>query len=221
MKKQNFTLIELLVVIAIIGILGSLLLPALGKARKKSQQAVCKSQFKQMGAALLMYVEDNDEYMPYGSFSGNRLGWKEVIGPYLKSDGTGTDGGEAPFKCPNSELETGFSNQEAGVTYNRNFGSSTGNLNTAFQILKNAPKQIGEIYAPVETGVIADSTDEQATYDNLLPTSNGVGYRHNNGLNILWADGHVEWSSSTMIQAGKNGLVDYYYLVVDKVTATF
>ncbi|MCM8540722.1 MAG: type II secretion system GspH family protein [Lentisphaeraceae bacterium] len=58
MKK--FTLIELLVVIAIIGILSSMLLPSLGKAREKGRSAVCISNLKQLGVSFHLYRDSYD-----------------------------------------------------------------------------------------------------------------------------------------------------------------
>ncbi len=61
--KPRFTLIELLVVIAIIGILASLLLPALGRARSRAQLAVCTSNLRQLAIAGLMYAGDANGYI--------------------------------------------------------------------------------------------------------------------------------------------------------------
>src|SRR5689334_25303270 len=64
-KAQNaFTLIELLVVIAVIGILAALLLPALGRAKEQGKTAACISNLRQIGVAIQLYVQENNNRLP-------------------------------------------------------------------------------------------------------------------------------------------------------------
>jgi prepilin-type N-terminal cleavage/methylation domain-containing protein/prepilin-type processing-associated H-X9-DG protein len=64
MKHRKFTLIELLVVVAIIGILISMLLPALSKARRIAKEKVCLSNQRQVFLAVATYMVDEDRYGP-------------------------------------------------------------------------------------------------------------------------------------------------------------
>ncbi|WDE97558.1 type II secretion system protein [Lentisphaera profundi] len=89
--KKNFTLIELLVVVAIIGILASLLLPVLGKARKTARTAVCVSNMKQISTASYLYLDDNLDTFPgyyiHGGQAHNSLPMYSLVGVKGKQGG--------------------------------------------------------------------------------------------------------------------------------------
>src|SRR6266576_265066 len=113
--RHGFTLVELLVVIAVIAILAALLLPALAKAKSSALSAACKSNLRQLGIALNMYVNDYDKYPGNGAMYGaggfqgiwaTGMNW---LNPYLgghydpeslNSQYYWADGRRTVFSCP-------------------------------------------------------------------------------------------------------------------------
>ncbi|MEC8338567.1 MAG: DUF1559 domain-containing protein [Planctomycetota bacterium] len=81
--SRGFTLVELLVVIAIIGLLVSLLLPALGSVRESARASICRSNLKQLGLALQTYESARGSFPPSRYGEG---GWsaQALITPFLE-----------------------------------------------------------------------------------------------------------------------------------------
>ena len=63
-SRHAFTLVELLVVIAIIGVLASLLLPSLSRAKLSAQQTACLNNLHQLQTGWMVYVDEHDNTMP-------------------------------------------------------------------------------------------------------------------------------------------------------------
>ena len=112
---RAFTLIELLVVIAIISILAAILFPVFAKVREKARQTSCASNERQIGLAMLQYIQDNDETL-FQSYYGlstaasdaTNYKWMDAVYPYVKS--------EAVFTCP-SDTDSPPYKYRSGTSY--------------------------------------------------------------------------------------------------------
>jgi prepilin-type N-terminal cleavage/methylation domain-containing protein/prepilin-type processing-associated H-X9-DG protein len=192
-KRSGFTLIELLVVIAIIAILAAILFPVFAKAREAARQSSCLNNQKQLGTAMMMYVQDYDEVYPamfwagsqwnpnFGTPAGQPNYWGYELSTYIKNNQV--------FRCP--------SRKDVNTSYIYN--------------LFLQQKSMAAVDAPASVAALADSTADGwwgidgsgfvAYYQADGVTKNAscrIKDMHNEGANIAFADGHVKWQKREM-----------------------
>ncbi len=85
---RGFTLIELLVVIAIIAVLLAILMPAMRKIKEIARETACKSNLKNIGLAVAMYLDDYERKIP-NTGSSNGFLWFESNGTTYRRAGSG------------------------------------------------------------------------------------------------------------------------------------
>lgn len=191
-----FTLLELLVVIAIVGILATLLLPSLQRARVRAKSLACLSQLRQIGIASIAFASDHNDRLPAATMPNTN----RTLSPFqavLQEIGT-----SRLFLCP--------------ADSERHAGSSLGVLdrsNTSYFISYSArtdqPRSIvagdRNITLVSQTGVSAlPVVFVRQTGAMTFYRTNTFGWwrdLHQSRGNLLLADGSVHTTSASELNA--------------------
>ena len=191
--RAGFTIIELAVAIAIIGILMSMLLPALGVAREKARRTVCLENLRQIGLGIAMYADGHNGRMPQDLASNPTLaGSFNLLSNVLNS--------ARVFICPDDYLlitrqkpKTGCPLIDTNICMASSYSYSVG---------LTWHDQADSIIALDRMGksVTAAGYTKGATW--LGDGDSPVAPHKSVGGNVLFNDGHVAWAKSLPFTAG-------------------
>ncbi|MBI4658865.1 MAG: DUF1559 domain-containing protein [Verrucomicrobia bacterium] len=202
LRLSGFTLIELLVVIAIIAILAALLVPTLSRAKASAKSAACKSNLKQIGLALNLYVNDFEKY-PLFEFhqtpgAGPAVYWFDLLRPY-------SGGVDLPF-FPSGDPAYGYNWR--GTSVEEDSSSLCFGLGLLGPGDRRGP---GNVPVP-ESSVVSPSDMMASLHYEGGPGMGFVGFGwpgavwwrnggslHQGGDNAAFCDGHVESEKAELI----------------------
>jgi prepilin-type N-terminal cleavage/methylation domain-containing protein/prepilin-type processing-associated H-X9-DG protein len=210
-RRYGFTLIELLVVIAIIAILAAIMFPVFTRARENARRAACWSNLRQLGIAIHMYAQDNDEWMPIGPdpvqwdwFCNPKLAFVRAVYPYVEN--------RSLFYCPSCEALAGL-NSGAGVaapivTWARGLRNTDANWAVGnicyyyYSFINTSGAQTPWGPGPGGLSFPRRALSECCEFPSDMwlmgdPFRNGCpffphAFDHAKGLHILFVDGHVK-----------------------------
>jgi len=205
-RHRAFTLIELLVVIAIIALLMGILMPSLSRARKQARDVYCLNNLKQIGIAVQMYTQENNDLIPRALDS--TVKWLLVLMPYMgEKYKAAADYREVDvYQCPSFPRTTvglnNIRNAEQTVDYVVNawdmddMGLTSGDKGKQ----EGEPSKLGKIPRPAERIYLADN--EAGPWRPVIRNEKNLNVASAFNLLDVWSTTHM--AASTQETAGNN-----------------
>ena len=214
---RAFTLVELLVVIVIVGLMSGLSLPFILSAMESSRRATCTSNLKNISQSLLLFANENNDYLPSiitpiktaRQGGGGGVGWMGALAnaglipafvPYSQSKGKYIL--MCPSACTAFKPLPGCAN-----TYSMN--DYAGGRDVISGMSGDLGVKLATITSPAKFSIVMDGSATNNLFSgnvnpvSQLPTSVHPPTKNTNdvsvGVNVAFADGHVEMRKKSEI----------------------
>ena len=232
--KKAFTLIELLVVISIIALLIAILLPSLNLARAQGRRVACAANLRNLGLALVSYVDDSDQWLPAAeprdkSDETSQDNWylnrgflaRMDVEPQRDADGNilGPPADRTVLTCP-SHRDPTMTRDESPVfpPEQRPYALSymmngTWRLSNRGGILGKR-RRVSEFRRPFDTLALCDGNGYYSARAVVLYEACPAGnfeYRHRGNTNLLFLDGHTGTMIEKDVPMGRDNRYTYFW----------
>jgi prepilin-type N-terminal cleavage/methylation domain-containing protein/prepilin-type processing-associated H-X9-DG protein len=179
--QRGLTMIEMLVCVVAIVILAGLFFPAFRKARQGAQRTKCLSNLKQLGVAVGLYVQD-DNQRRYPGWGGGCVDTRElpnVLWRYMGQENESAlwSGELHAFECPSNQTTTDLGS--------RQYGGGSPELKGTVDYSINC-----NLWGQQSIAKIGNDSIAVVLYDYGVDSNLEM---HAQGSNFLFADGHGQW----------------------------
>ncbi|QYY37258.1 type II secretion system protein [Ruficoccus sp. ZRK36] len=175
LQQRAFTLVEILVALMVVAVLAGIISLALPSVVKQTRQSKCLSNLRQIGIGFKLYASDHQQDIVSGAASPS---WYRVLcnENYISKDVLYCPARDSISTTPNNYSMNG----RIGVGQSGTMG------------IEKMPQAVN----PAQTMCVADAPmrSKGVFYSLMYPAGDARAQAvHDDGLNILYLDGHVSW----------------------------